>query len=182
MSTNDRPRTRQEFNRRLEDEATRLLAESVRQLGRGQYPFYSATCLRHMAEQDAGLSADTPEAQAPPAPIRSTAAIWRLARKARLNSLERDLLRCALDGVELVAAAELLCISRRRAVQMLRAVASRIEDSARASELTIGEQVAEVYFQETRRYGYSPAHHCQPGREACKRTGVCPYRRPPVAD
>jgi hypothetical protein len=179
MEHADRPRTRDEFNRRLEEEATRLLAESIREVGRGDYPFFSATYLREMAQKDAGVSAAGSEASAPPAPQRSLTTVWRLARKARLSSLENDLLRLVMDGTELVAAAEILAITRRRAIRLLRTAVERIEGCARQAQLSVGEQVAQVYHEEVTRRGYSPERHCRPGREACRRTGVCTFRRAP---
>ena len=179
MERADRPQTRDEFNRRLETEATRLLAESVRAIGRGDYPFFSATSLREMAQRDAGASAAGDEAPAPPSPRRSLTTVWRLARKARLTSLESDLLRLLMDGAELAAAADILAITRRRAIRLLRSSAERIDNCAREVQLSVGEQVAQVYHEEVTRRGYAAERHCRPGQEACRRTGVCTYRRAP---
>ena len=160
---------------RLEEMATRLLVDSLKTLGRGEYPFYSGSYLRRMSAADVGSSCEE-EAQHPEPPLRQLKAVWRLARKARLNSIELDVLRVVAGGTDTAGAARLLGISPGRARRLLNRAVDKMRAHAASVRETLDEQIAQVMREEQARRGHGCERHCRPGREACRRTGVCARR------
>ena len=159
----------------LEAHANRLLVESLKTLGRGEYPFYSASYLRRMATTDERAALED-EATHPEPPRREVTAIWRLARKARLSSIETDILRVIATGGTSAIAAEILGIPRRRATRLLRRAIEKMRRHVAEAQASLEEELACVMYEDQRRRAYSCEKHCKRGREACRRTGLCPKR------
>lgn len=159
----------------LEKQANRLLAESLQSLGRGEYPFFSQSHMRRRNVIDEqGLVAD--EAIHPHEPIPSVKIVWRLARKARLSSIETDVLRLLSVGEANADIARLLSISTTRVRRIAeRAIAKMTEYSAQI-ELDLSDQIACVLHDEQSRRAPQRERHCKPGQELCRRTGICPRR------
>lgn len=160
---------------RLEATATRLLVDSLKTLGRGEYPFYSQSYLRRMNAADVGSSCED-EAQHPEPALRPFKAVWRVARKARLNSIEMDVLRVVAGGADAAGAARLLGIAPARARSLLNRAVEKMRAHAASASETLDEQVAQVMREEQARRGHGCERHCRPGREACRRTGICSRR------
>lgn len=160
---------------RLEEVATRLLVDSLKSLGRGEYPFYSSSYLRRMSDADVAASCED-EAQHQEASLRKLKVVWGLARKARLNSTQMDVLRVVAGGADVREAARLLGISPSRARRLLDHSVQRMRAHAASVRETLDEQIAAVMREDQARRGHRCERHCRPGREACRRTGICSRR------
>lgn len=172
--SHDRTRADTEREERLEQEATAMLVRSIHSMGRGEYPFYSASYLRRMSRRETQMVTENAVMHTPPLPPVSL--VWQLARRARLNSLETDLVRMVVEGATAGAAADCLGISRRRACRMLRRVIEKLRQQAAAVEETFQQQLAAVMAQEQDRRAVGQERHCRPGQEACRKTGLCTRR------
>jgi len=134
------------------------------------------------------------EARGQPAPPEATTAslqalVARLLVAANLRSRhQRAVARLHLWGYSLPEIAGVLGVShtavasrwRRARERLQRAALELMRDGwfARASRIDAidAEQVAQTFRAEEQRERYFPPRHCPPGRERCRRTGVCPFR------
>lgn len=160
----------------LETEATRLLVDSLSRLGRGEYPFYTDNYLRRMAERDRRTGNESQVAQPPEPPRPGSVMIWKLARRARLNMTETDVVALSMEGKRPREIAELLDLSPTRVRSLLQRAISLMRACADTIAIDVDQQIAAVRLEEE---GRRPPHresHCKPGQEACRRTGVCTRR------
>ncbi len=117
------------------------------------------------------------------------ALVARLLVTANLRSRhQRAVARLHLWGYSLPEIARVLGVShtavasrwRRARERLQRAALELTRDGwfARPSRIDAidAEQVAQIFRGEQQRARYFPPRHCPPGRERCRRTGVCPFR------
>ncbi|MCE5218885.1 hypothetical protein LLH03_17865 [bacterium] len=160
---------------RLEAHANKLLMQSLKAQGYGEYPFFTTGYLRRLGDMDEGLLKED-DASHPQAPTVTRSRIWRLARKARLDSLQMDVLRLVLDDKPLCAIAKTLGISTRRGARLYHDAIDQMRQQLARVEATFREQVAEVLYEEETRRPPHEEKHCKPGHEECRLTHVCPRR------
>ncbi len=167
--------TREQREQALEQSATQLLVESLQTMGKGEYPFYSQSYLRRMITADERTLLDD-EGSHVDAELPAAKIVWRLARKARLNSLETDVLRLSAAGEAPKDIARVLGITAGRARRLLTAAIEKMREVVSEVEVRVDEQIAQVLYEEQRRYACQKEKHCKPGQELCRRTGLCPKR------
>lgn len=168
-------RTREQREAALEAEADRLLVSSLETHGRGEYPFYSRSYLRRLATTDERALIDD-EAHHPTQQVPAACVIWRIARKARLTSLETDLLRLAATGHKSAESARVLAITAVRARRVLRKAITKLQAHAHEIQLPTDDQVHSVLVEEQNRRARVCESHCKPGQELCRKTGLCQRR------
>ena len=164
--------------------------------GNPEYPVRAA--LEHQTIELHSLDDSTHhlarEARRRPAPPEANAAslqalVARLLVAANLRSRhQRAVARLYLWGYSLPEIAGILGVPRttvasrwRRARERLqRAAAELARDGwlarAGSTDAIDAEQVAQAFRAEQQRQRYVPPRHCPPGRERCRRTGICPFR------
>ncbi|NSW54748.1 MAG: hypothetical protein HPY44_01930 [Armatimonadetes bacterium] len=159
----------------LEEKADRLLVDSLKTLGRGEYPFYSRSYLRRLATADERSLVDD-EGEHPSQQMPGAGIIWRIARKAELSPLETDLLRLAATGHTTADSARVLGITPARARNGLRRAVVKLQAHAADVELPVDSQIGAVWVEEQNRRGRVTESHCRPGQELCRKTGLCQRR------
>ena len=159
----------------LEHLANDLLFESIRCQGRGDYPFYSSGYVRRLQTADQRQLSES-EAEHPEPPAPHLAMIWRVVRKAKLTSLEVDLLRVLAGGLELRHAATSLGLQPRRAVRVFNAMIAKLRPHLQQVRSTLDEELGWVLYEEQRRRDRTRETHCKRGQEACRESGLCPHR------
>lgn len=161
----------------LEHAANELLAQSLREEGQSEYPFYTERWLREMQrrEEKTGL---TPQPAPPAAPAELSLLLDGLLAGALLPQAQRVTIALYRAGLSLREIAERTGRSPatahrrlRRGLARLRAAAAAVMEVRQNGGLT-----AHVYHLETRNTEYEPERHCLPGREACRHDGLCRYR------
>ena len=159
----------------LEAQANALLVESIEARGRGEYPFYSTSYMRRLADSDVAVVREEPSAD-PQLPRIPAKVIWRLARRARLSSTEMDLLRLVVGGAELSEAASALRLSRARARSVFTAITRKLAEQFAASQAVCHDDIAQARRETEHPCRYRPEQHCMTGQEACRSTGLCTRR------
>ncbi len=117
------------------------------------------------------------------------ALVARVLVAANLRSRhQRAVARLFLWGYSLSEIADMLELPRSTVASRWRRARKRLQRAAAglaregwfahasSVEAIAAEQVAEVFRAEQERTRYLPPRHCSPGRERCRRTGICPYR------
>lgn len=160
---------------RLEAHANKLLMQSLKAQGYGDYPFFTTSYLRRLGDMDEGLLKED-ESFHRKAPAATRAWIWRLARKARLDSLQMEILRLVLDDEALCTVARTLGISTGRGSRLYKDALQRMRQQLSRMEATFREQLAEVLYEQESRRPPREEKHCKPGHEECRLTHVCPRR------
>ena len=157
--------------------ADRLLAASVAQMGRGEYPFYTPAWIRHLSQADANLP--LAEIDQPRLPLNSlTKACLRLLAQTPMRREYRQALRLRMKDLTFQQIGEQLGVSLsqaqrwvKRAIGLLAAAAVDPDDL-----LSQDEAIRAAYYEDSRRYAYHPERHCKSGQEACRSTGLCTRR------
>jgi DNA-binding CsgD family transcriptional regulator len=165
-----------EHDQALEAEATRLLLESLPRLGRGEYPFYTDNYLRRMAERDRRTGNESQVAQPADPPRPGSVVVWQLARRARLNITEMDVVALTIEGKEPREIAHLLGLSSGRVRNILHRAIALMRACAEAVAWDMDQQIAAVRVEEESRRPPRRETHCKPGQEACRKTGLCTRR------
>lgn len=171
-----KPRMSEARDLALEAEATRLLVESLSRLGRGDYPFYTDSYLRRMSERDRRTGNESQVADPPAPPRPGSVVVWQLARRARLNMTEMDVVALSIEGKRPREIGELLQLSPARVRTLLQRAIGLMRDCADSLAADAEQQIAAVRSEEE---GRRPPHresHCKPGQEACAKTGICTRR------
>jgi len=163
--------------RELEDAADELLRESVAALGRGEYPFYTESWLRQLQQR---------EVDAPPADEAEHSAqkeqlpqlCLRLLAQTPMKRQWRAAIRLSIKGMTVKEIANRLDTSPAGASRWIKAGLARLAAAAVDLDELYNqrEAIRAVWQEETRRYAPRKERHCKPGHEACRNSGVCPYR------
>ncbi len=96
----------------------------------------------------------------------SDALFW--ASRSSLTELEWGILHLMVDGYTQAEIADELRFSRRQMIRKIEHLRWKVRDLVTPAVLRSLHEV-EVY--------HAPAKHCVVGREACRRSGYCPYGR-----
>jgi len=162
-------------NQQLEKQSTALLVASLNTMGRGEYPFYTTSYMRKLADIDTALVTEVSPCDGEILQLNHKL-LWRLTRAAQLNSTQLELLRLVVDGNELPAIAQILKIKPARAHAMFNALLHKLEAQAKLIPVTTEQEIESCRKEQEHVNCYRPEQHCQPGREACLRNGVCTRR------
>jgi len=163
--------------RELEEAADELLRESVAALGRSEYPFYTESWLRQLQQR---------EADAPPADEADHGAekeqlpqlCLRLLAQTSMKRQWRAAIRLSIKGMTVREIARRLDTSPTGVSRWIRAGLARLAGAAMNLDELYNQREAiwAVWQEETRRYALRKERHCKPGHEACRDSGLCPYR------
>ncbi len=161
----------------LEEVADELLRESVAALGRGEYPFYSEAWLRQLQQREA----DAPTAGEADHTIEEKPLpqlCLRLLAQTPMKHQWRAAIRLSIKGMTVREIARRLDTSPAGVSRWLKAGLARLAAAAvNLDELyNQREAIRAVWQEETRRYAPRKERHCRPGQEACRTSGLCPYR------
>ncbi len=97
--------------------------------------------------------------------------------RAGCSHLERSAVMLWLVHRSLAAVSKKLGLPIAKIRLMLRAASDKLQRwRARHPEGLEREQILSVYAEDVNRFGYEDEHHCRPGEEECRRTGVCTRR------
>lgn len=157
----------------LEAAADTLLRDSIQALGRGDYPWSSEAWLNQLSQKESIWPPDFPDAPEFLPPV-----CLRLLAQTPMPNEARAALRLSIHGHTVRDIAEQLTISPatawrrvRQAISLLAAAATDIDEF-----YTPAEAIHIVYHEETSRRKPTRQRHCKPGHEACRKTGLCPFR------
>ena len=163
--------------RALERLADALLMQSLREDGRGEYPFYSLRWEKRSAFRDEALRGN--HELSPAQPQRDLSKLVPiLSRRLDLSVRERTVLTWLAQGYSPRQVDAMLGLDAGRTAGVIRSV-RRV---AAARELTADEcllrpdDIDAVFREECARTDYHDERHCPAGQEACRRTGKCARR------
>ena len=160
----------------LEQAADELLRQSLADMGRGEYPFYSDSWLRQLAAHEA----ETPEGteEGIPDPDYLPAACLRLLAQTPMKREYRSALRLWISGMTVREVAPLLQVSPAQVSRWLRAGLAQLALAAVDLDglLNRREAIRAAWREDTHRYYPRRERHCKPGQEACRQTGLCTRR------
>ena len=117
---------------RVELEAEQLLTASVRERGRGEYPFYTERWMNLVSEREAALDEHVP-ADEGPAEDTGAAALARLVVDAQLTRRQRMVVRWLLQGLSQQQIAEMLGVSEASVTRLKQSAFERIRRAAQDS-------------------------------------------------
>lgn len=181
-----------EVEAELERQADRLLWRSRRERGPGDYPFHAESYIAATAQgprEDETVLDFAPPWSRPPSQ-ELLARVRRGLRTADLGPLECRVLDLCMRGMRGPSIARRLGITRKAVSGHLLRARRKVAAAARGNgprrDACPNRLIREVYREEVERPRYLPIEHCPPGREACRRNGVCnrrpylfyPFRRP----
>jgi len=161
----------------LEETADELLRESVAALGRGEYPFYTASWLRQLQQREADApAADEAEHSAEEEQLPELC--LRLLAQTPMKRQWRAAIRLSIKGMTVREIANRLDTSPAGASRWIKAGLARLAAAAMNLDELYNQREAiwAVWQEETQRYALRKERHCKPGQEACRTSGLCPYR------
>jgi len=163
--------------RELEEAADELLRESIAALGRNEYPFYTESWLRQLQQREADAPA-ADEADHSAEEEQLPALCLRLLAQTPMKHQWRAAIRLSIKGVTVREIATRLDTSPAGASRWIKAGLSRLAAAAVDLDKLYNQREAiwAAWQEETRRYALRREHHCKPGQEACRNSGLCPYR------
>ncbi|HEY3397801.1 MAG TPA: sigma factor-like helix-turn-helix DNA-binding protein [Armatimonadota bacterium] len=175
QSRDDSQTAEEERTARLEAAANMLLAEQRAGAQEGAYPWHTETWIRRQERRDAGQAAEVQAAGEARDEVRLCA---RLLETARLNDRQRRALRLRLEGLPQREIAARLGVSESWVSRLVAVATARLAEELAdaATKLDEEELLREVYWEDIARRAYYPEVHCHPGREQCRRTGLCSRR------
>jgi hypothetical protein len=161
----------------LEEVADRLLAHAATQAPPAAYPYYNERTLRRRQERDE-QAPRLQEASVPPAPPALRLAL-RLLTRTHLAPRKRLAFRLLARGRSAAQVAALLGLDRPQLSHWKTEVCRllRQEFLFPPDDLLPPDQaLREALREDMQRRAAGAEHHCQPGQEACRGTGLCVCR------
>jgi DNA-binding CsgD family transcriptional regulator len=160
----------------LEQRSDELLRASVRERGPGDHPFHGERWLRELRRREEKSGATPRPEAAGPSPL--VALLNLLLAETPLTDRQRQVLDLAREGRTLAEMAASLGCSITTASRWLKRATARV----RRRMVTTMEQshsealIATAYREQVSAVLHHAERHCAPGREDCRRDGVCRHR------